>query len=319
MAGLVALAFQQGSNRLPLTFVRAISLPNVEGRIDHFAYDAASQQLFVAALENNSVEVIDVKSATHVASLKGFHEPQGIAWATNARIVAVANGEGGGLQFIDPALKSIATIALGNDADNVRYDPVGGRLYVGYGSGALAAINPETRTVSGRATLAGHPESFQLELSGSRIFVNVPSAHEIAVLDRAAMKVITTWGVTQAASNFPMAFDDANHRLFVGCRRPAKALAYDTGTGAVVTSFDIVSDTDDLFYDASRRRLYVTGGEGFLDVFDEPSPNHFVRVQHEATAAGARTSLFVPDLGRLYVAVPHRGTQPAETRVFEAR
>jgi hypothetical protein len=122
-----------------------------------------------------------------------------------------------------------------------------------------------------------------------------------------------------AKSNFPMALDEASHRLFVGCRRPAKVLVYDTTSGKESGSFDIVGDTDDLFYDAARKRLYVSGGEGYLDVFQEQEANRFARTAHIATAAGARTSLFVPEQARLYLAVPHRGSQKAEIRIFEAR
>jgi hypothetical protein len=173
--------------------------------------------------------------------------------------------------------------------------------------------------VLGEAKLPGHPESCQFERSGSRVFVNVPTADQIAVVDRRAMKVVDTWTVVGAKSNFPMALDEANHRLFVGCRRPAKMLVYDTASSKQIASFDIDGDTDDLFYDAARKRLYVSGGEGYVDVFQEQDANRLQRVARVATAAGARTSLFVPEQNRLYLAVPHRGSQKAEIRVYEPR
>ncbi len=318
-AAIAAAALQAASASQPLTVAGSIPLPGVNGRIDHLAYDAATRRLFVAALGNNTVEVIDAQTNTHVTSLTGFHEPQGIAAATDAHLVAVANGQGEGLQFVDANLQKGRVVALGDDSDNVRYDPTAKRLYVGYGDGALAAVDPSSARVLGQAKLGGHPESFQLEPSGSRIFVNVPTANQIAVVDRAGMRVVATWPVTEARANFPMAIDEANHRLFIGCRRPAKALVYDTSTGKMTSSFDIVGDTDDLFYDARRKRVYVSGGEGFLDAFEEQVPGRFARIARIATAAGARTSLFVPDAGRLYLAVPHRGGQTAEIRIFEAR
>ena len=133
------------------------------------------------------------------------------------------------------------------------------------------------------------------------------------------MKLVTTWPVTEAAANYPMALDEAGHRLFIGCRRPARVLVYDTGTGSRVASVEAVGDTDDLFYDGRRHRLYVTGGDGAIDVFDAAAPSGLTRIAHIPSASGARTSLFVPDLNRLYLAVPHRGSQPAEIRVYEAR
>jgi len=304
----------------PLVPIGSIELPRVEGRIDHLAFDAAGQRLFVAALGNNTVEVLDLKNGTHIKSLPGFREPQGIAVASDAKLVAIANGQGEGLQLLgSESLQAGARVKLGDDSDNVRYDASAKRLYVGFGSGALAAVSAGDAKVLGEVKLAGHPESFQLERSGTRVFVNVPTADQIAVIDRSSMKVLATWPVTTARSNFPMALDEANHRLFIGCRRPARALTYDTTTGKEVGSFDIVGDTDDLFYDATKKRLYVTGGEGFVDVFQSQEANRLTRIAHIATATGARTSLFVPDLNRLYLAVPHRGGQRAEIRIYDAR
>jgi len=319
-AATCALVSFQASSPAPFTLVGTIELPGVEGRIDHLAVDVAAQRLFVAALGNNTVEVLDLKSSAHVKSVPGFREPQGIAVISDAKVVAIANGQGEGVQFIDGIdYHPTKAVRLGDDSDNVRYDPAAKRLFVGYGGGALAAISPADGKVLGEAKLSGHPESFQLERSGSRAFVNVPTANHIAVVDRTAMKVITTWPVVSAKSNFPLALDEANHRVFVGCRRPARVLMYDTTTGKESGLFDIVGDTDDLFYDAARKRLYVTGGEGYLDVFQEQDANRFARLAHIPTAAGARTSVFVPEQARLYLAVPHRSNQKAEIRIYEAR
>jgi DNA-binding beta-propeller fold protein YncE len=314
------MSLHTATGQTPLTLVGTIDLPRVEGRIDHLAVDTSSQHLFLAALGNNTVEVLDLKNNSHLKSLSGFREPQGIAYVPDARLVAIANGQGDGAQLIDAGdFHAVRAARLGDDSDNVRYDPVAQRLFVGYGSGALAVINPADAKVMGEAKLAGHPESFQLERSSTRAYVNVPTADQIAVVDRAAMKVTATWTVTTAKANFPMALDEANHRLFIGCRRPAKVLIFDTAIGRESGSFDIVGDTDDLFWDPARRRLYVTGGEGFIDVFQEQDSGRFSRMAHMATAAGARTSLFASELSRLFLAVPHRGSQKAEVRVYEAR
>jgi protein-tyrosine-phosphatase len=307
----------------PLLLVQHIALPAVEGRIDHLAVDVDQQRLYVAALGHNRVEVIDLKAGQRATSVTGLHEPQGLAVVRDRDLkrLVIANGEGGEVQVRDTAdanLRVVHTVSLSDDADNVRYDAKAKRVYVGYGSGALAAIDPADGRTLGEVHLAGHPESFQLEANGPRVFVNVPTANQIAVLDREAMKMLTTWPVTDAHANFPMALDEAGHRLFVGCRRPAKVLMYDTSSGQPIGAMDIVGDTDDLFYDAARKRLYVSGGEGFLDVFQEQDATRFARIAHIPTAPGARTSLFVPDLNRLYLAVPHRGAQQAEIRVYQA-
>ena len=320
VAAVILVAMCPSSAQETLTLVRSIELPRVEGRIDHLAVDLTEQRLYVAALENNTVEVLDVKAGTHLKSLPGFHEPQGIAYAANVKRVAIANGQGEGLQLLNgDDYRPVSSVRLGDDSDNVRYDATANRLYVGYGSGALAAVSPSDGKVLASVKLASHPESFQLERSGARIFANVPNASHIAVVDRGTMTVIATWPVTGARSNFPMALDEANHRLFVGCRRPAQALVFDTTSGKEVGSFDIVGDTDDLYYYSTRKRVYVSGGDGFIDVFQNQDANRFTRVAHVATASGARTSLFVQEQKRMYLAVPHRGGQRAEIRVYEAR
>src|SRR5262245_43959348 len=220
----------------PLTLVQTLELPGVEGRIDHLAVELDSQRLFVAALGNNSVEVIDLRANAFLKSLKGFREPQGILVVGAPKTLVVANGQGGSVQFLRLADFTIAnTVAPADDADNLRYDSAG-RVYVGYGDGALVAIDPSTGKRMGDIKLAGHPEAFQLEKTGRRIFVNVPTAGHIAVVDRDAMKVATTWPITEARSNFPMALDEGSHRLFIGCRQPAKVLIVDTSSGKVTGS-----------------------------------------------------------------------------------
>jgi DNA-binding beta-propeller fold protein YncE len=316
---IACASLRPASSQSPLTLIGSIALPAVEGRIDHLAIDGGAHRLFVAALGNNTVEVLDLTANRHLKSLPGFREPQGIVVAADANAVVVANGQGDGVQFLDVNdFRPARAVHLGDDSDNVRYDPVAKRVFVGYGSGALAAIRSRDGTVLGEARLAGHPESFQLEGGGARLFVNVPSANQIAVVDGGTMKVIATWPVTRAKANYPMALDEANHRLFVGCRSPAKVLVYDTTTGAQTMSFDIVGDTDDLFFDAARKRVYVSGGEGFIDAFQHEA-GRFTRLAHVPTAAGARTSLFVAAESRLYLAVPHRGAQKAEIRVYDVR
>ena len=315
-----ASVWTSGLAQEPLTLVRTIELPGVEGRIDHLAFDSVTQRLYVAALGNNTVEVLDVQAGTHLRSLGGFQEPQGISVVPDVRAVAVANGQGGGLQLIGADdFRPGATIRVGDDADNVRYDAAARRVYVGVGAGAIEAIDPAAGKAVGRVPLAGHPESFQLEQNGARIYVNVPTADQIAVIDRTSLKLATTWPVSTAKANYPMALDEANHRIFVGCRRPAKILILDTGSGKQLNAFDIVGDTDDLFYDAARKRLYVSGGEGYIDVVQDNGNGQFSRLARLQTASGARTSLFVPGQNRLYLAVPHRGGQRAEIRVYEAR
>lgn len=300
-----------------LRLVATVPLTNVEGRIDHLAVDLRQQRLFVAALGNNTVEVIDLAAMRVFKSIGGLHEPQGIRYLPDQHRIVVANGGDGAVVFFDDAsLAEAHTTPLSGDADNVRYDSQARRVYVGYAGGALGVLDTEG-THLGDVPLTGHPESFQLETSGPRIFVNVPSSGYVAVVDRNKLSVTTTWPVTAAGANFPMALDEPNHRVFIGCRRPARLLVYDTTTGRLVTDLEVAGDTDDVFYDEATKRIYVSGGEGFITVLRQDGPDRYRTIQKLATAAGARTSLFVPELRRLFLAVPHRDAQRAEIRVYD--
>jgi DNA-binding beta-propeller fold protein YncE len=302
----------------PLRLVQTIALPHVEGRIDHLSVDLQSQRLFLAALGNNTLEVIDLKAGQVIHSVKGLHEPQGVAFIPEANAVYVANGGDGNCEaFAADSFARLRNTRFSNDADNLRYDPATKLLYAGYGDGAIGIFEALTGKIVGDIKLTAHPEAFALEQSGPRIFVNVPKAKRIEVIDRQKRAVVGHWSVTQASANYPMALDEASHRLFVGCRTPARVLVLDTDTGKLITQLECAGDTDDVFFDAKARHIYVSGGEGFVSVFTQLSADGYQSSGRIATSGGARTSLFVPALGRLYVAVPHRGGQNAEVRAYE--
>ena len=302
----------------PLKLIQTIPLPGVKGRFDHFAMDANGDRLFVAALGNNTVEVIDLAAGKRIQSVAGMSKPCGVLYLEEQDQIAVANGDDGTLKLLNAAsfdlVKSIGSL---DDADNLRFDSKWKRIYIGYGGGAVAVSDPYTLQISGEIKLPGHPESFQLEKQGSRIFVNVPDAKQIAVADRDKKTVVATWPMDKFQANFPMSFDEPNHRLLVGCRKPARLLILDTQTGKQVQDLAISGDTDDLFYDAKRKRIYISCGEGSLDTISQESADSYKPLSKLHTAAGARTCFFSPDLDRLYLAVPDRGNQKAEIRVYQ--
>jgi YVTN family beta-propeller protein len=315
-ACFVFLAYGQGN--APLRLAQTIPMPGVEGRIDHLSADVKGQRVFVAALGNNSLEVIDVAQGKRARSIPGLKEPQGIVYLPELDQIVVANGEDGTVRTIDAkSFMTLSSLMVGGDADNVRYDSNTGRIVVGYGDGALAFIDPKAHKIIGTTKLAGHPESFQLEKSRPRIYVNVPNANHIGVVDSSKQSVITTWPVGQFRANFPMALDEADHRLFVGTRNPAKLVVFDTESGKQITALDISGDTDDVFFDQENKRIYVSAGEGHIDVFGQSDADHYQPITKINTASGARTSLFVPDMHKLFLAVPHRGAQEAAVRVYE--
>jgi DNA-binding beta-propeller fold protein YncE len=300
-----------------LTLEKEIVLPGVEGRIDHFSPDIPGKRLFVAALGNGTVEVVDLKKGERSAEIKGLKEPQGVYYNAEHGELYVASGGDGTLRIYDETtLKLRQTLELGDDADNLRYDGHSGQILVGFGSGGLALVDAGGQKV-GTIPLSSHPESFQLEEEGSRIFVNVPKESAVAVVDRTKHTAIAKWGLDWALANYPMALDEADKRLFVGCRLPARLVVLNTDSGQVVAKMPVVGDTDDVYFDPTRRLVYVIGGGGAVDVFRMSDPNHYEHVGRTNTASGARTGLFIPGLDRLFVAVPHRGSQAAKILVYQ--
>ena len=302
-----------------LTPVKTIPLPGVSGRIDHFALDTQGKRLFMAALGNDTVEVIDLAAGKRSHTIGDCSTPQGLAFAPAENRLIIANGGSGVVKTLDATtFKTIASVGDMPDADNVRYDAKTGLIYVGYGDGALGIIRATNGELIASIKLAGHPESFQLEPDGSSIFVNVPDAQQVAVIDRDKRIVVATWSLARFHSNFPIALDAANHRLFIGCRHPSRLVVLDTKTGKRVDDVEISGDTDDLFYDASRKQIYVSCGAGFIDVIAQHSADTYQSREHIPTVGGARTSFLDEKSGELYLAV-RAGmiSGGAELRVFK--
>jgi DNA-binding beta-propeller fold protein YncE len=296
---------------------RTIPLPGVEGRIDHFALDASGERLFVCALGNNTVEVLDLRKGERIRSITGLGAPQGIVYIPELDRLFVANDKGGIFKIYDgKSLQQISELNFEDDADNVRYEDTAKRIYLGFGSGGIAIVNAQDGKQIGSIKLSAHPEAFELEKNGKRIFVNVPNSRHVAVIDRQKGEVVTTWKTNLAFGNFPMALDEANHRLFVGCRLPSKLVVLNMESGEVAAKIDISGDPDDLFYDTKRHRIYAICGAGKIDIIDQTDPNTYAASGKVNTAGGARTGLFVSQRDTLFVAVPHRGSQQAEVRAY---
>ena len=302
----------------PLKLEKTIQLPDVQGRIDHMSIDVKGQRLFVSALGNNTVEVVDLKAGKRANTISGLKEPQGVLYVPGCGRLYVASSKDGTVKIFDATqLKLLKTVEYSNDADNLRYDSSRERIYVGFGDGALGELDSDGKKI-GEIKLDSHPESFQLEKNSARIYVNLPKSRKIAVLDREKGTVLTTWGTGMSFNNYPMALDEQNHRLFVVTRLPARLLVMDTSSGKTVQTLSAVGDCDDVFYDQSRKRIYASGGEGAISVFEQQDADHYKEVGRIATVKGARTSFFSLDLGRLYLAVRRQGSSTAMIQVFEA-
>ncbi len=247
-------------------------------------------------------------------TLTGFKEPQGIGYVAGADTLYVANGGDGTVRLFQGAdLTPGGVIALGDDADNVRVDEAAHRLFVGYGGGALAVIDTESRRKIADIALSAHPESFQLEPTGRRIFVNVPDAHQIVVIDRAAGTSAATWSTAPLRANFPLALEDG--RAIAVFRHPPTIGLFDTETGRFMASVATCGDSDDVFADARRARIYVSCGEGFIDVLAAQG-DRYASLGRIATLPGARTSIFSATIDRLFLAVRANGPEAAAIWVF---
>jgi hypothetical protein len=305
---------QQG-DRPPIELETTVALGNVKGRIDHLAVDLARKRLFIAELENNSLGIVDLDRGTLLHRIGGLSEPQGVGYIPSTDMIVVANGGDGTVRFFrGEDFTARAQLKLGEDADNVRVSARPETVYIGYGSGTLAVIDPVSLAKMREITLPTHPESFQLSASLQRIFVNLPDAQAIAVVERDATRPRESWATGKYRGNFAMALDDENQRIIVAYRKPAKLSVLDMRTGATITGRDTCGDVDDVFTDAKRRRVYATCGEGFIDVFD--SRSGYKRLARIATRRGARTSLFIPALDRLAVAVRASETEPAALWIY---
>ena len=279
-----------------------IALPGVAGRIDHMAADLGRKRLLVAAFGNGSLEVVDLSGGRRIKQITGLREPQGVGYAQKPDLVAVASAGDGSLRFFrGEDLAPAGNLALGSDADNVRIHPRTGNIIIGYGSGGLAVIVPEKKSKIADIKLAAHPESFQLDPMTGRVFVNVPDAGHIAVVDLAAARQVASWTVPGLRANFPLAINGPGAVVATVFRHPAKLVLLDTKTGAVTQQLDVCGDGDDVFFDTKRRRIYISCGAGAVDVLQAEAAGYRVLARIE-TSSGARTSLFVPELDRLYVA-----------------
>jgi DNA-binding beta-propeller fold protein YncE len=300
----------------PLTLEKSIPLPGVKGGFDLMAVDSPGQRLFLCAEENNTVEVLDLAAGQRVKSLHGFAEPKWAVYRAEQQRLYISQASGAVAVLDSRTFAPVKEYKFREKANNLRFDAATGELFVGIGKtfGAIAIVDTAKDATTGEIPLADFPKQFEVE--GGRIFVNVPKANHIAVIDRAKREVVATWLVAEAKDNVPMGFDRAQHRLFVGCE-PEKFVVFDSVAGKSIASLDIAAESDGIHYDAKRHRIYVSCGAGSLDVVAQTDADHYALATSVPTVKGAGTSWFSPELDRLYLAVPAHDGQPAELRVYQ--
>ena len=307
----------------PLHLTQTIPLPEVDGRIDHFSIDVKGSRAFLAALAKNTIEVVDLKAGRVTHTLPGFAKPQGVLFVPELNKLFVATGADGAVKTVDG--KSLAVITTANvslGADAIGYDARSREFYVGSGGGDankemgdLTVFDAATGAQVAALTADAHVGGSLVESHGERIFVLVPEKAQVIVLDRRTRAQVAKWIVPGIQKNVALDLDEKHHRLFLGVRTPASIVVLNSDSGAVVASVPTVATLDGLWFDAITRRIYTTGGEGFVDVTQQIDPDE--RVARIPTGPIARTSVFVPKWRKLYVAVPRDKERGAELRVFE--
>jgi YVTN family beta-propeller protein len=306
----------------PLQLEEQIPVPHVAGRLDHFTADVKRKRVFVSALGNNTVEVIDTFQGKVIHSIPGLSQPQGPLYVPGFDKLYVANAEDGKVRVFDGATYALKkTIDFGKDPDNMRYDAASKKVFVGFGEddGGIAMIDPATDERVGKVLKTeGHPESFQVEASGDHVYVNVPDAGNVVESIDRKTGVVTKWPLTGLRANYAMALNEADHRLYTITRKTPMMVVFDTTTGKEVVRMRAAGECDDVFFDESRKRVYVIGAEGFISVFQQNDPDHYELIASVPTAVGIRTGFFYSKRDRLYVGVPAKGSEPAQVWTFEA-
>lgn len=307
---------------LPLQLEELIPVPGVAGRLDHFTADAKRKRLIVSALGNNTVEVIDVFAGKVIHSITELAQPQGPLYVPGVDKLYVANAEDGKVRVYDGATYMLKkTIDFGEDPDNIRYDAGSKKVFVGFGEedGGIAMVDPATDERVGQVyKTGGHPESFQVEASGDRIFVNVPDAGMVVESIDRKSGAVTKWPLKGLRGNYAMTLNEEDHRLFTVTRKTPMLVVLDTETGSEVARLRVAGECDDVFFDASRKRIYVIGGEGVISVIQQKDPHHYELIANIPTGIGIRTGYFFAKRDRFYVGVPAKGNDPAQVWTYEA-
>jgi DNA-binding beta-propeller fold protein YncE len=316
-----AIANTSAEEPAPLKLVQTVALKGPAGRLDHVALDSNNQRLFLAHLANNSLDVVDLRAGKLLKRITGQQGVQGLAYAPDLDRIFVGIGTGGFCNIFDGKdYKLLKTIKFADDADNVRYDPKRNLVYVAHAEKALGVIDAKTFEIRADVKLPGQIEGFQLDSNRPRIYLNIPSPSQVAVIDTEKNEVAGSYPLHLASANYPLAVDSANHRLLIGCRKAPMVIVLDSESGKEITSIPIAGDIDDLFYDAKRKRIYASCGEGFISVIRQIDADHYEAGAKIATAKGARTSIFDADTGRYYLAVPRQsGKSGPEIWVYQAR
>ena len=330
LAGIFLLSAQLGAAQTtaPLKLATKYEMPaSVKGRFDHLAIDIAGNRLFVVGEEAQQVLIFDLAGGKFIRAIKVDHPHAVLVREDLNRIYITDEGKGVLNIYDGKTYDLLKAVTLKVDTDSIGYDPATHYLYIDNGGDnahetftMLSVVDTTAGAKLADIKIDGDTlEAMALEKSGDRLFLNNPAKNEVEVIDRKTNALIARWPVKLGKSNATMALDESGHRLFVGCRSGAIVI-FDSQTGKELQALSAGKGVDDLMFDPASHRIYATsGGTGAVDVFNENDPDHYKSLGNTPSGPGAKTGLLVPQLSRLFVAVPPRGTTPGEVYVYQVQ
>ena len=317
-----------GQDSAPLKLVQTIPLPHIKGRIDHMDVDVRGNRLFVAALENGTLEVVDLKAGKWTRSIPGFKAPQGVAYVRSLNKLFVASNDDGMVRvFRGDTLELLDSIHLDLGANRVAYDARAGLLYVGYGGRAASKENGAVGIIDARsekhiADIQVGPRAAEIlmDKSGQTLFVFDSIAGKIQVIDKGKREIRSTWPVSSERPG-DGAWDETTHRLMIGTRNPPEMIVMDSASGKEIAKLPTVEGMDGVYFDAAHKRVYVSGGRdtdvGYVFVYQQQDADHYAQIAKIPTRSFAGTSFWSPELNRYYVAAAANDKEQAAILVFE--
>jgi DNA-binding beta-propeller fold protein YncE len=319
----------KAQENLPLKLITTTPMPGFTGDFDHFGLDLKGNRLFLAAEEHKTVEVFDLRTGARIHSIEGFGHPLMMVYLPESNQLVVTDGDDSAVLLVDcTQYKIIKTIKLSPDVDHGVLNPVNKYYYVESGGGSnspthvLSIIDTTSfRHVGDVEGLPGSSnEGMAVDRAGKKLYVNLTGTDEVGVVDLNTRQLVAKWALPDARAAHAMVLDEPNHRLIIATRKPAQFIVFNTDTGKVVASLPCVGVNSDMSFDVERKRIYVTGTET-ASVFEQVDADHYKHIVEVPTAYRAKSSIFVPELKRLYVAVSGKGKPDAklELQIYEVQ
>jgi DNA-binding beta-propeller fold protein YncE len=328
LAILIASSGSSYAQQVPaphLQLIQTIAMPVGVSHFDHFGVDVKRDRLFATFEDKNTVEVFDLATGKNIHSIPGFHRPHNVLSVPDLDEIVITDG-GGLVAFLNAnSLKILRTVKLALNADFIGYDHVTKNFYITNGGhaagmkyGLISIIDARGKHVDDIKVDGAHIEFLQMDHSSPRIYLSITDRNAVGVIDREKRQMVSTWQLPPGVQeNIPLTLDENHHRLFTISRNPPELVVFDMETGKVVTHLPCASGSDDMSYDASRSRIYVPGRKGFISVFEQRDADHYEHMAEVPSGQDGATSIFVPELNRLYVGL--RRSPSGALQVFEVQ